>query len=98
MSTATRKKKKKQEGADLNTRDLSQVLTGNSCNIKAAGREDNVADRVSLDLPAETSFFSCDYMNLAKFNLFLKHLAGHLTLGCNSSSKAAQSILLIYKL
>lgn len=37
-------------------------------------------------------------MNLAKLTVLLKYLAGHMTFGYNSSSKAAQSILLIYTL
>lgn len=60
-----------------------------------------MADRVSLDLRPETRIDASSLVITRiwlSLTVLMKYLAGDVTLGCNSSSKAAQSILLIFKL
>lgn len=71
---------------------------GTSCNIKAARRNNSVADQVSLDVTPETTIDASSHVIMwiwLSLTVLLKYLAGHVTFRCTSSSKAAQSILLI---
>lgn len=92
---------RKQEGADMTLKIWVESWQGTSCNIKAARREDSVADRVNLDLPPKTKIDAASLVVTwiwLSLTVLLNYLAGHVSFGCNSSSKAAWSVLLIYKL